>query len=541
MSTARAVGLFVLLAALFTWPQVIHPFSVPANIDAYFNMWRVAWIAHQLPADPAHLFDANIYYPRTGTFLMSDAVLLQGIVALPFIKMGIPVVLVTNALVFLGFVTSGLSMFLLVRELTGKTMPAVLGGMVMAFAPFRFDHYFHLEMGWAQWMPLTFWMVHRTIRHGRWRDGLLAGLFIALQGYSSVYYLVFLAGALTLAAPILLWMAAPQVRRRAVASLAAGAVLAGLLLAPYIRVYGRAAADTGGRSRQETLTAYAAGPKHYLAANPTSVLYGTTTGTWGQHEKRLFPGFIVIALMVVALWPPIDRRRLVYLVVLVFAVDMSFAHRGVLPRWLYDHVFAFRGLRVLPRIGQLMLMAAGCLAGIGLARLIDRWSLWRIRWSQAIGLAAVVATGAEYLSHPIVLVPVSTAPSAVTEWLMTQPSAVVAEFPAPGMRSEGIPEVYYQYESTFHWRPLLNGYSGMYPPNYVEWIVDMGRFPDDEAIASLRAHGATYVVLHVKYFAKGVYQDVVRTLSARSDLVAFGPFPDGDGEARAYRLLTGGR
>src|SRR5678815_256398 len=88
----RAAGLFILLAAVFTWPQVIHPLSVPANIDAYFNMWRVAWVAHQLPLDPAHLFDANIYYPQARTLLLSDAVILPALIGLPFIKLGMPVV-----------------------------------------------------------------------------------------------------------------------------------------------------------------------------------------------------------------------------------------------------------------------------------------------------------------------------------------------------------------------------------------------------------------------------------------------------------------
>ena len=538
MSAARAAGLFVILTAVFTWPQVLHPLSVPDNIDAYFNMWRVAWIAHQLPADPARLFDANIYYPQARTLLFSDAVLLQSLVALPFLKLGVPTVLVTNVLVLAGFVLSGLGMFLLVRDLTGKTAAAVLGGMVFAFAPFRFDHYFHLEMGWAQCMPLAMWMVHKTLTSGRWKHGLLAGLFVALQGYSSVYYLVFLAAALVVTAPILIWIAEPRVRERAAKSLVAGAVFAAVLLAPYMLAYGRAAAETGGRSREEALLSYAAGPKHYLATTPSSLLYGNTTGTWGQHEKRLFPGVVVIAFAVFSLWPPFDRQRFVYALMLAFAVDISFAHRGLLQGWLYDHVFAFRGLRVPPRIGQLMLMAAGVLAAFGLTRLLEALGKSRSRLAATAAALALGITALEYASRPMSLVPVSMTPSAVATWLASQPRGVVAEFPAPGPHSEGVPEVYYQYESTFHWQPLLNGYSGMYPTTYVDWIEAMRDFPSDESIATLARRQVTYITLHEKYFAGGEYQRVVRALGTRTDLIGFGPFPDGGGEARAYRLLT---
>jgi hypothetical protein len=538
MSAARAAGLFAILTAVFTWPQVLHPLSVPDNIDAYFNMWRVAWIAHQLPVNPTHLFDANIYYPQARTLLFSDAVLLQSMVALPFLKLGVPTVLVTNGLVLGGFVLSGLGMFLLVRDLTGTTSAAVLGGIVFAFAPFRFDHYFHLEMGWAQWMPLAMWMVHRTLASGSWTHGLLAGLFVALQGYSSVYYVVFLAAALVVTAPILIWMAEPGVRARALKSLLAGAVLAAILLAPYMLAYGRAAAETGGRSREEALLSYAAGPKHYLATTPSSLLYGGTMGTWGQHEKRLFLGFVVMGLAAFSLWPPFDRRRLVYALMLVFAVDISLAHRGLLLPWLYDHVFAFRGLRVPPRIGQLMLMAAGVLAASGLSRLLEVVGKSRPRLVTTVAVLAVGVTALEYASRPMRLVPLSGTPSAVATWLASQPRGAVAEFPAPGPLSEGIPEVYYQYESTFHWQPLLNGYSGMYPTTYVEWIEAMRDFPSDESIAALARRHVTYITLHEKYFAVGEYQRVVRALGTRTDLVGFGPFPDGDREARAYRLLS---
>ena len=35
------------------------------NGDAQLNEWILAWVAHQLPRAPAHLFDANIFYPAT--------------------------------------------------------------------------------------------------------------------------------------------------------------------------------------------------------------------------------------------------------------------------------------------------------------------------------------------------------------------------------------------------------------------------------------------------------------------------------------------
>ena len=62
-----------------TWPLGrVTDVVIPASDDAHFSIWRLAWVAHQLPADPRHLFDANIFYPARGTLALSDAMLLVG-------------------------------------------------------------------------------------------------------------------------------------------------------------------------------------------------------------------------------------------------------------------------------------------------------------------------------------------------------------------------------------------------------------------------------------------------------------------------------
>lgn len=84
------VALFALLTIALTLPQILHPAGVLPHGDSWFNLWRLAWIAHQLPRDPLHLFDANIHYPARGTLAYSDAVLLQGLLGAPFHWLGFP-------------------------------------------------------------------------------------------------------------------------------------------------------------------------------------------------------------------------------------------------------------------------------------------------------------------------------------------------------------------------------------------------------------------------------------------------------------------
>ncbi len=143
----------------------------------------------------------------------------------------------------------------------------------------------------------------------------------------------------------------------------------------------------------------------------------------------------------------------------------------------------------------------------------------------------------EFAVRPAPLVPVDIAPPAVYNWLNAQPMGPVAEFPMPQLpREPQYVEGVFEYESTFHWRPIVNGYSGSTPDSFVRLLYSVAHFPDDESIAALRATGVAYVIVHQRFMSPDVYADDVARLDRRDDLVAAGPFPDGTFEVRAYRL-----
>src|SRR5262245_37178128 len=191
--------------------------NVPDLGDPLFSMWRLAWVAHQLPIDPGHLFDANIFHPAERTLAYSDAMLLPALLGAPALWLGAPLAVVYNGLLLFSFVAAGVSMFVLARAVTRHDGAAAVAGLVFAFDPFRFSHYSHLELQFTCWMPLAVLFAIRTIaedrggrsgeqggeasraggapatRSRRLRDGVLCGVFLALQALSSLYYGVYLA------------------------------------------------------------------------------------------------------------------------------------------------------------------------------------------------------------------------------------------------------------------------------------------------------------------------------------------------------------
>ena len=174
--------------------------------------------------------------------------------------------MIYNLLLLSGFVLSGVTMFLLVRALTGRIDAALIAGAIFALYPYRYEHYSHLELQMTMWMPLALLGLHRTLARGRLRDGLATGLAFALQTLSSLYYGCFLAVYMVVVGGAL-WLGRGR-PRQPIRPLAAGVVLAAVLIAPVAVEY-IASRPMMGTREEGTIQFYsAAGPGLSEAALP---------------------------------------------------------------------------------------------------------------------------------------------------------------------------------------------------------------------------------------------------------------------------------
>ncbi|HET7697258.1 MAG TPA: hypothetical protein VFK57_16210 [Vicinamibacterales bacterium] len=527
----RVAGVFAALTAVMTWPQVLHLASrATPHQDVYFNMWRLRWFAHAL-ATEARLFDANIFFPERRTLALSDAMFVEGLLMAPLTWLGLNPVLVHN-LALLGAITlSGAAIFALVRYLTGSRGAGVIAGLVFCFAPYRFEHYMHMELQWAMWAPLAFLALHRAYDTGRWRHGLAAGACVALQMLSSIYYGMFLAVLLGIAAVLLF----PRDRRapaRAVTRvMIAGAIVAAIASGLYARPYVRNHEKVGDRPIAE-VSMFRATAASYTSATSGNWLYGSTAYRGGP-ERHLFPGLtpLFLAMIGLLLQPP-GRRAIVYLLLLVAAFEMSFGLRGYLYSFLYEYGPPFRGLRASARLALFVLLFLGVLAGYGYAALAANRSR-----AQRIALFALLTAAvlAEYRTSLVLAEFPNEAPP-IYRILSRQPRGVVAEFPVPGLRSLPGADAEYAYLSTFHWFPIVNGYSGYYPPSYLERIERLADFPSERALRQLKLDTVQYVIVHAAQYKPTDLNEIRARLQNGGQLLEVGSFEAPDGPAFLYRM-----
>jgi hypothetical protein len=532
-----ALACFIVLIVVMMWPQVRHITDrATRHQDVYFNMWRLEWFAHALSTHPSHLLDGNIFYPETRTLTFSDAMIVEGTIAAPLIWIGLKPVLVHNLMMLGPIAVSALGIFMLVRYLTGSRGGAFLAGVVFAFAPYRFEHIMHMELQWTMWMPWAFLALHKTLDTGHWRDGVATGLAVALQMLSSIYYGIFLATLLGFSGVLLLIRDRGVTLRRAIAALTLGAAVAGVICAAYAIPYLRTREALGDRQAHEVRT-FSARPSNYLVATPTNWLYGKPPDR-SLSERRLFPGALALLLAAIGLLLRVpSTRQIVYLLAMVAAFEMSLGFGGYAYTFLHDHVVLYRGLRAPARLGMFVVMFVAILAAYGYQAIAIELPARARRTLFALLLAIMLA---EYwVRLPLVRYP-NVAPG-VYRVLAQQPRGVVAEFPMP----EGLPgrDAEYAYMSTFHWMPLLNGYSGMYPTSYLKNVERQRSFPRASAIAALRRAGVRYIIVHgSSYFDRGSsdqdesFDDIRGQLAKAPGVAELGLFQDSEGPASLYVL-----
>ena len=522
----------MLLTIVMTWPQAAGMIDRAApHHDVYFNLWRLEWFAHALATRPSHLLDGNIFYPEERTLTLSDAMVVEGTVATPLVWLGLPPLLVHNLLLLGAIALSGAAMFLLVSTLTHSRGAGLIAGVVFAFVPYRFEHYMHMELQWTIWMPLAFLTLHRTLDAGRMRDGLLLGALVALQMLSSIYYGIFLATLMSLCALLLVVSDRRASIKRSLLALAAGGILAIAVIGAYAVPYIETRDSVRGERPTEQILMFSARPSSYLVATPTNWMYGRMFQGRGRGERRLFPGLIVLVLALCGLLlrPP-SARVIVYLIALVAAFEMSLGFSGHTFRFLYDHVVAFRALRAPARLGIFVVMFLGVLAGFGYVAIVRQLEGWQRR-----SLLAAIVAGLLIEYH--VRLELTAYPNAapdVYRRLAQQPVGVVAELP---VASTAFPDAgaEYAYMSTFHWFPIVNGYSGVFPPSYVRRRDRLEHFPSPVSLAQLRGDGVRYVVLHAGRYAPDARAAILEGIARSGSFLELGAF--GDGASLSYLYI----
>jgi hypothetical protein len=510
MRTLRALGLYTLLTLALTWPFAANLRVMDAGDSAFFA-WEIGWTVHALKTNPAELPHANIFHPLRYTLGMDEPVLGTTVLVLPLAVFTDDAVLLYNVARLLTFLLSALTAYWLTRELGAVEWGALLAGALFAFSPIRTDQIAHLSTLGTQWLPLVVLFVVRFTRSGRTSHALLAGLFFVLSFAACGYHGLMALAVLPPAFLVVFWG-----RWRLLPTAALAATFAGAALAPLYLMHRAALGPEGyARGTEETIQ-YSASVESFLSTSAWNHVYGEATDAFRTiGPNNLFPGLVVPGLAIAGAVGLSRRgqrpsREAVSLAVILLAAALvalgprirAFGHDLGPGPWalLREAVPVFQNIRVTSRAGAFLALPLAILAAKALALLKPRPA-----GAAAIGALALAETLIAPIPMPTwsKLIDTRENPPPVYRWLAAQPGHdPIVELPMLDVygleRRPAFHESVYMVYSTLHWRPLVNGYAGIEPREYVR-IRDLARrFPSEVFFDALRAIGVRYVIVHRK-------------------------------------------
>lgn len=497
---AALLVFFVLMAIVQTWPLASDPahLSRNDNADTVLNEWALAWVAHQSVTSPLHLFDANIFHPERYTLAYSESMIVQSTMAAPLFWLGATPVLAYNLVLMAGFALNGFVMAWIMRRWTGRSDAALVGGMLFAYNAHILTRLPHMQALHVEFLPLGLYMWDRLLHTPRFKPAVMLGVLCALQALTSVYLLVFTLCGMTAAA--LARTSEWLTRLRVMGPLLAVAVVAAAIVAtPFLWPYLWVHQTLGFERSLDDTSGLAASLASYLSS-PSRLHYGLWSYKWFGESSALFPGVTATLLAACAVLRGTafrDPRARMCLVMGIAGVLLSFGVRVPGFTFLFEHVPFLRVVRVVSSYGYLGLVGLAVVASYGVIEL--RRVIPARAWTPTFACILLLVT-LEPMAAPLELSPFDGT-KRIYDRVRNEKDAVVIELPFY-TESAGFAQARYMLNSTRHWRPMLNGYSGYRPPSYYATAEAVSTFPSSQSLQWLAEHGVTHVFVNI-----GAYDD----------------------------------
>jgi hypothetical protein len=496
--------------------------------DNVLNTAILAWNAKVIPLTSAW-WNFPSFAPLPGVTAWTEHLLGAYPLTSPIIWITGNAVLAYNSLMLVCFALNATCAFLLIREVTGSSIAAFVGGLAFAFAPYQAEHVSHVQVLMAFGMPLALYGLH-SYRRARTRTALVwfaVGWFSVLL--SNAYMIVFFPILLTLWC---VWFLRGDESRAWVRILRV-AIVTSLPVVPLLWGYYVRQAAYGfvrGYPEIRSMSAHVTG---LMGISHRAVLWkGLLPDTF--DEGALFPGLTISILTVIAIvarfygtstrgvraaWSRHDA------VIFYFgaAIAMWLLALGPEPTWSGVRTFAYgpywlllqlpagNSIRVPARAWLPAVLCLAVCAGYGAS-----WLAARDRGSWVI-LPIAIAIVSEGWFHDRT----HEVPAPVLSGLIPA-GAMVLDLPLYETFENAGPE----YLAVLKGYRVVNGYSG-YAPVHFDRLRDALAGHRPEALSAFRQLGDLYVLVR-----PAVDRPFLEWLEAQDGI----KFLSASGDSRIYRL-----
>ena len=190
-----------LVVIVMTWPTFLRIFDneefwlYDTNFDVYFKLWDAWYLERVLAGQAEFYFTDKIFHPRGISLAFHQISLPQSLLTLAFHKV-IPVDDAYNLASLLILCLNAFCAYLLIQHLIKDKWIALYGAVAVGVASLLTHHSLLPDLITFGTIPLSIFVLHRSIVEGRWRLAALAGMFAGLTAFIGMY--IFLINLMTI-------------------------------------------------------------------------------------------------------------------------------------------------------------------------------------------------------------------------------------------------------------------------------------------------------------------------------------------------------
>ncbi len=451
LALSRTRPLAILSAYLFltlaqTWPLARHlGDAIPGDsFDGWQNFWNLWWVKVALLEQHASPYFTNLLYHPTGVSLWFQTLnIFNGLTFLP-VQLAGGLFWAYNGVVLFSFTAAGFGAYLLgldalrragARPGLGLQLAAFLAGAVYTFSPFHFAHLLgHMQVFSLEFIPFFVLYLLRALEGAsrqdtktqrgkrgivRWREALLAALFLVLAALCDWYFALYL-GLFTLVT--LVWLLI--LRRLGWRQLLTTALIFGLTLLITLPLLMPMVVESLRYDFMKPppgqIVELSGDPLGFLLPSGQHSLWGDWAArlrrplTASSSENTLYVGLVAGLLALAGLWRWRGRLGFWALAAGVFALfalgpvlHLYGRITGVpLPYALVLKLPFVEIARTVARYDLLVMLAVGALAGGGLYALVER--VTTRRWAMTLGGSLILLVLIDFSPAPYPLSPPDT-------------------------------------------------------------------------------------------------------------------------------------
>ena len=477
--------LYLILSIVVTWPLLprIDTTLSGGSTDAMLHYWNGWWVlqAFQEGTSP---YSTNLLFHPIGVSLAYQNFAWLSILPWLVLQSAVDGITSYNLVILLNLALSGFAAYLLTNELTGKHLAAFIAGLIYLSWPFRLSQLDHPNLISTQWIPFFLLSLIWAIRYRRIRYGLLAGLCLALVGYTRWQLLI---PAVVMSGIYLLFNLPKQSELSDFSKpLIAGFAFSVLLLIPAVvlltsqQAIPQASIDDLLREGEESimqtdlLAYFTPSGDHPVLGTITKPIYDEIYQV--RSASRRFPAYVgltSIALAGLGIWYA-RRDALPWLIMGVVLILLAAGHEwringrvfGNVPTLyrLLEPLVVFRLLRVPDRYNLFLALPFAVLAAYGLSYFFGRVAQYGSLVSFTFAIFVGVLILFEYLSTPIEQQEIRL--SQFNQILKNdQNRAAILELPIDPIKAKQN-----MFAQAIHQRPIMFGHISREPLGAYEYI-----------------------------------------------------------------------